>query len=183
MVTLREELRQHQKATDCSDDRMVSILCDFIQKLDDDGTLEAPWYEWLLEFVVDNLELGPGDIPLPDWQNPELFTDEERETMMEVTMEEVTDCKKEIARDMLDNEELVQLILYVDDDIEVTCELLLEIAIGSRTMAELEIARNPNEVNPFNKALDFIKRFKLVESDDVSNRLTELGEEYFNRNR
>lgn len=61
-MTLREELRKHQEATDCSDDRMVEILCGFIEKLDNDGQLEGPWYEWLFEWVADELFQPPGDL-------------------------------------------------------------------------------------------------------------------------
>lgn len=57
--SIRDELREHQLATGCTDDHMVEILCDFIQKLDNDGQLEAPWYAWLFEYVADRLDTGP----------------------------------------------------------------------------------------------------------------------------
>lgn len=62
LKTLRQELREHQEATNCSDDQMVEILCGFIEKLDDDGQLEGPWYEWLFEWVTDHLHRAPGDV-------------------------------------------------------------------------------------------------------------------------
>jgi hypothetical protein len=58
-TTLREELREHQAATGTTDDHMVQMLCDFLEKLDNDGQLEGSWYEGLFEFVVDNLSLPP----------------------------------------------------------------------------------------------------------------------------
>lgn len=58
-INLREELRQHQVATGASDDRMVQVLCDFLQKLDMDEDLGDLWQESLFEFVVDNLDVRP----------------------------------------------------------------------------------------------------------------------------
>jgi hypothetical protein len=50
----RDTLREHQEATDCSDDDMVRILANFIAErcLEDEAT----------DYVVEQLERGPGII-------------------------------------------------------------------------------------------------------------------------
>lgn len=56
--SLRELIRDHQNATDCDDDTMVGILCDFIEWLDDKGG-EFDYPNELQYFVVDKLDCGP----------------------------------------------------------------------------------------------------------------------------
>lgn len=57
---IREELRAHQKATDCSDAELLAILCDYITRLGDDGHI--PHDRHVIDFVQEKLERGPGDI-------------------------------------------------------------------------------------------------------------------------
>lgn len=60
MNSLRELLREHQRATDCSDDRMVGILSDYLERLD--KVCIGCWRQPLLDFIVENLEQGPPGI-------------------------------------------------------------------------------------------------------------------------
>lgn len=54
---LRDLIRDHQEATDCSDDTMVHILCDFLVQLDDAGHLPSDLDP--IDYVVERLERGP----------------------------------------------------------------------------------------------------------------------------
>lgn len=58
---LRRRLREHQEATDCSDDRMVEILCAYIEACDA-GDQPLPHEDHVysvIEFVVEQLEKAP----------------------------------------------------------------------------------------------------------------------------
>lgn len=59
MSELREELREHQNATDSSDDDMVEVLVGFLEYLDNEGEMPSNWVDKLMEFVVDNFDRGP----------------------------------------------------------------------------------------------------------------------------
>lgn len=57
MQTLREALKEHQEATDTDDETMLTIVCEFIESVDDKGFMIEDDLIW---FVVDRLERGPG---------------------------------------------------------------------------------------------------------------------------
>lgn len=56
---LRSQLRDHQEATDCDDNTMVSILCEFIEWADDNPDEAEDLPSQLIDFVFKRLEQGP----------------------------------------------------------------------------------------------------------------------------
>lgn len=180
---IREELRAHQIATDCTDDHMVGILCKFIQKLDDDGQLQAPWEQWLFEFVVDELERGPGDVPVPNWRLP-MFTEEDQERIVTLVMEEIADCSvKDLAHDQLEGEDLIECIGYALPDpyeAEHFAAMLQHLANEEEDYVNGEFLRlHDDDGDDYAGQLDYAKRMGLI--DDGETKLTERGVEFVAR--
>ena len=181
---IREELRAHQVATDCTDDRMVGILCDFIQKLDDDGQLEAPWEQWLFEFVVENLERGPGDIPPhPMPRYDPRFNAQDQQSMFEGALEEGSDLgRKDIAQLVMASWDMVSCIAACTViDGEHSCEPLAEMLQridnkGDEEYITGEFLREHDDGDGYPALLDFAKRMGLI--DEAEENITDLGREY-----
>lgn len=184
MKTIREQLRDHQIATDCTDDRMVGILCDFIQKLDDDGQLEAPWDQWLFEFVVENLEHGPGDIPPSNMPRYDpRFNEQDLQSMWEGALEEGSDLgRKKIAELVMDSWDLVSCIAACTViDGEHSCEPLAKMLQridnkGDEEYITGEFLREHDDGDGYPSLLDFAKRMGLI--DEAEENITDLGREY-----
>ena len=113
---------------------------------------------------------------VPPWRS-DVFTDDEKETMAIIQMEEVQGSAKEYAHEELDKAELIDCIGMVDPDFEETCRILKHIA-GDNTYAEA--CRNHDEDNEFGKVLDFLKRFELITPDegDITQRGTQYLDQY-----
>lgn len=175
---IREQIRDHQTATGCTDDRMVGILCDFIQKLDDDGQLEAPWDQWLFEFVIENLERGPGDVPVPSWRT-DPFTEQDRQVMRETSMAEVSDASmKDLAEQCLDNESLIGCIGYAcRGDPQDLSRMLLNIDMTLEYPVDGEFLRShDDDGEDYAGMLDFAKRMGLIDEEEKT--VTPLGVEF-----
>jgi hypothetical protein len=64
MTSIRQQLRLHQEATNTNDSTMLDLVCLWI----DDCGPDLIETDMLIDFVQDNLERGPGDVPDPAWQ-------------------------------------------------------------------------------------------------------------------
>lgn len=176
--TLREELREHQAATHCSDDHMVGILCDFLEKLDDDADLGCLWHETLFAYVADRLEKLPGEVTVPYWQLP-MFTDEDRELIVERVMDEVGDTSiKDLAHEQLDNEDLIETISYACGDPEEMAQILDSLGTQDDQVSG-EFMRIHDEDGELAIYLDFAKRMGLINEGETE--VTERGEEFRSR--
>ena len=111
------------------------------------------------------------EAPIAAWRT-DVFTDEERSMMVAERMAEIADCIKDYARNELENESLIDLMAYIDPDIEVTVELLQAIRDGHACMADYE----SGEFGHHATSATHMRRFKLV--DEAGEKLTEFGEQY-----
>lgn len=174
MTKLFDTIREHQAATDATDARIIELLCDYIEQLDEDGDLPPDWNDKLMDQVTSELAVFPGDRPTPLWRS-ELFTEEEQNRMVEMMMEEVCDSAKDHAHDMLNGEELIELIGYADNDPEDTCRVLLH--WGNAIELE-ELKANMGAVGvDIEDHVKYALRFALLDERGV----TERGREYMSR--
>lgn len=119
------------------------------------------------ELVEKFSEAVPGE---PPWRS-DLFTDEDRDQIIECVMDEVRDSIKETAFDLCDNLGLVECIGYVDPDQEDTVEILKLLDVHHISGDDLD-SEHPDHIE-LNK---FLKRMKLI--TDSGDELTPLGKEY-----
>lgn len=112
--------------------------------------------------------------------NPDLgfedprFTEADKKQMLDLKEEEVRDCLREVAHDMLMDEELVELIGYCDDDCDQTAKLLVAIHDGDCCIMDFE----SGEHEEHETAAAFMRRMQLV---DEAGEITDLGKEYMGR--
>lgn len=92
--------------------------------------------------------------------------------MIELKSDEIRDCIRDYARQELDGESLMDLMAYIDPDIEVTVQLLQAIRDGHACMDDYE----SGEFGHHATSATHMKRFKLV--DESGDKLTEFGEQY-----
>ncbi len=109
---------------------------------------------------------------------PNLFTEEEQNTMVEMVMDEIRDCVKNLAHEQLENEPLIELLGYVDNDPEVTVGCLKALEQGNASMEDYESGEHPEH----ELAARHMKRFDLVvQAPEECWNLTPLGWEYIER--
>lgn len=146
-----------------------------------DGDYPADGTEELMK--IGNLKLlfaeaVPAEEPTPLWRT-DLFTDADRESLMVLVMEEISDCIKDVAQEQLDNEPLIELVSYLDDDPEVTAECLKAIAEGHADMSDYESGEHAQH----ELAARTIRRFGFAEqAPENCWNVTDLGREYMDRN-
>jgi hypothetical protein len=111
------------------------------------------------------------------WWRTDIFTEEERKTLLLEKSSEIQDCAKNLAEDDLDEifadshpDERCELIMYVDPDTQISCDLLHAIRTSRYDAPETE-----EEEAYYAPCLAFLKRFKLV--DDLTG-ITDLGRFY-----
>lgn len=183
MKTFREQLRDHQLATDCTDDHMVGILCDFIEKMDNEDGPVGDYMNELTNYVVERLERGPMDIPVPNWRLP-MFTEEDQELIVTRVMEEIADCSvKDLAHSQLEGEDLVECIGYALPaayEAEHMASMLQHLANEEDTYVSGEFLReHDDDGDDYAGQLDFAKRMGLINDDETE--LTERGVEFVSR--
>lgn len=174
MTTLRQHLRLHQEATDTSDSTMLDLVCRWIDECGPD-LIET---DTLIDFVQDNLERGPGDVPTPAWYHP-MFTEQDREAIISSMMDELADeSLRDRAHDALRDLPLAEVIGYVfPDDLEALVEMLQRIDNGGdEEYITGEFLRNHNDEDDYDTMLDFCVRMNLLNADEDT--LTDLGREF-----
>lgn len=172
-MTIAETLKLHQEATDTSDKEMLDLVTQFLEE-EFGGPYPTEVLSRLVDFVQENLERAPGDRPTPLWRS-ELFTVDEQNRMVEMMIEEVRDSAKAHAHDMLNGEELIELIGYVDNDPEDTCRVLLHWG-NAVELEELKANMGAAGVD-IEDHVKYALRFALLDERGV----TERGREYMNR--
>lgn len=174
MTTLRDHLRLHQEATDTNDSTMLNLVCQWIDECGPD-LIET---DTLIDFVQENLERGPGDVPVPAWQHP-MFTEQDREAIISSMMDELADeSLKHRAHDALEHMSLAETIGYVfPDDLEALVEMLQRIDNGGdEEYITGEFLRLHNDEDDYDTMLDFCVRMKLL--NEAEDTLTDLGREF-----
>ena len=178
MNAIREMIREHQKATDASDGQMLSILCAYI------GSGLYPNVEALEHFIVDHLELPPGEIPPSDMPRYDpRFNEQDLQSMWEGALEEGSNLgRKEIAELVMDSWDLVSCIAACTViDGEHSCEPLAEMLQridnkGDEEYITGEFLREHDDGDGYPALLDFAKRMGLI--DEAEENITDLGREY-----
>lgn len=180
-MSLYPIILEHAKATDTSPTDMLRILCEYVAKLDDAGHI--PHDEDLIDFVQENLERGPMDIPVPCWQLP-MFTETDRTIILQAVMDEVSDCSiKDLAKDQLDDEDLVSTIAYAIPspfDAEEIARMLAH--IGNTEEAYLSgafLRDHDDDGDDYAGQLDWAKRMGLINEDETD--VTDRGQEFISR--
>lgn len=177
MTNLREQIRLHQEATATSDSTMLRILCDYLTRLDDRG--HVPHDDHVIDFVQENLERGPMDIPIDFWRSA-IFTDEEKNQMVIMMEEEIRDSLKHFAQDTLDGEDEVSIIGYAADDCEALAEMLQRIDNkGDEEYITGEFLREHDDGDGYPAMLDFATRTGLLGEDEET--VTDRGREFISR--
>lgn len=186
VTPLRELLREHQQATDCTDDQMVRILCDYITKMDEEGHI--PHEDYVIDFVQENLERGPMDIPVPYWRLP-MFTPEDQNLIVTRVMEEISDCSmKDLAHNHLEDEDLINCIGYAMPspyEVNIMAELLQHMEHGGCEDPDHQCASgdflraHDDDGDDYAGQLDFAKRMGLINEEETE--LTDRGREFVAR--
>lgn len=175
MTNLREQLRLHQEATATSDSTMLRLVCEWIDSCGPD-LIET---DTLIDFVQENLERGPMDIPIDFWRSA-IFTDEEKNQMVIMMEEEIRDSLKHFAQDTLDGEDEVSIIGYAADDPEALAEMLQRIRNnGDEEHINGEFLRLHDDEDGYPAMLDFATRTGLLGEDEET--VTERGVEFIGR--
>lgn len=186
-MTLNTQVLAHQAATDTPDAVMIRILCDFIEKLDNEGHL--PHEGGLEEYLVERLERLPGDLfdehraVMPRY-DPR-FTEADQQLMFEGALEEGGDLSvKEVAQLVMDTWDLTSCIAACTViDGEHRCEELAQILqrldqpAGEDYVNGEFLRLHDDDGDNYAGLLDFAKRMKLITEDE--NDCTELGKEYY----
>lgn len=117
--------------------------------------------------------------PVNHLDNP-IFTNADRNTIVQVVMEEIQDCVKDLAHQQIADEPLVELIGYACED---SCEMasMLSKFIGTVDVEPVdgEFLRLHDDDDNYAGQLEWAKRMKLLNAceDDV----TDLGREFISR--
>ncbi len=179
-MTLREQLREHQVATDCSDERMLNILCSWIDNCGPD-LIET---NTLMSFVVENLERPPGDMfpdKTPCWQLP-MFTDKDREAMVSTWRDKLLDeDPRDWARAELEGLDLIDTIASIfPDDEEALVDVLRYLDPQQEdSFVSGEFLRENDDDDDYPSLLDFAKRMGLI--DEQETEITDRGREFMER--
>lgn len=177
-MTIRETIKLHQEATATNDSTMLRIILEFLEK-EFGGIYPTGCMDRLVDFVQENLERGPMDIPVDFWRSA-IFTDEEKNGMVIMMEEEIRDSLKHYAQDALDGEDEVSIIGYAADDCEALAEMLQRIANkGDEEYITGEFLREHEEDGEYSKLIDFATRTGLLGEDEET--VTERGTEFIGR--
>lgn len=175
MTSLLDHVRLHQEATDTTDAQMLSILCDFITRMEHKDGSVGNYETEAIEFIQENLTRGPMDIPVPAWQLP-MFTDQDREAIFSSVMDMLSDESiKSRAHDYLDNAPLVEVIGHVlVDDTEELVSMLQ--SIENEDYVNGEFLRAHDEDDEYGSLIDFAVRMDLLTDDEET--VTDLGRQF-----
>lgn len=181
MTSFFPTIQLHQAATDTPDREIIRILCDYITGLEDDGHI--PHDRHVIDFLQESLERGPMDIPIAPWRSP-LFTDKERSSMLELTMEDIRGSLKHYAEGILDDAELVEVIGYACPDTEAYglqefVEMLCHLGSQEPESAYIDgdfLRNHDDDGDDYAGQLDFAKRMGLI--DETETKLTDRGIEF-----
>lgn len=175
MTSLLDHIRLHQQATDATDAQILSLLCDFIRKMDSEDGPVGDYESAVIYFLQDNLARGPGDIPVPAWQLP-MFSDEDREAIVSSMMDELADeSLKDRAHDALEHLSLVETIGYVFPDNTEELVSMLQ-SIEKEDYVNGEFLRTHDEDYEYSALLDFAVRMGLLTKDEET--VTDLGRQF-----
>jgi len=176
MTKLFDTIREHQAATDATDARIIELLCDYIEQLDEDGDLPPDWNDKLMDQVTSELAVFPGDRPSPLWLTDPRFTKEDQDRIIQTVMEEISDAGvKDLAHSQLEQEPLIEVISYADTDAEDTCRVLFN---WNNEVELQELAANMGAAGVnMDDHVDFAMRMGLLDDNGV----TDLGREYMER--
>lgn len=124
----------------------------------------------LIKSLADHCEQGDEpDEPL--WLREDLFTDEERSSMIEQKMDEIRDDIKGVAETLLDLEtDMIDLVAYLGTEIEVVAEYL-----DTAQASPLHLHRFRDGQVEDRALWSYMLRFKLIAEDGT---VTDLGKEY-----
>lgn len=186
MPSMFPTILEHMKATDTLPIDMVRILCEYISAIDA-GDQPGPHMtneDSLIDFVQENLERGPGDVPIPPWRLP-MFTETDRTLILQQVMDEVADSSfKDLAKRQLDeDEDLVSTIGYAVPppfDVEEICRMLSH--IGNTEEAYLcgaFLRDHDDDGDDYAGQLDWAKRMGLINEDETA--VTDRGREFISR--
>lgn len=176
MTKLFDIIREHQAATDATDARIIELLCDYIEQLDEDGDLPPDWNDKLMDQVTSELAVLPGDRSGPLWLTDPRFTKEDQDRIIQTVMEEISDAGvKDLAHSQLEQEPLIEVISYADTDAEDTCRVLFN---WNNEVELQELAANMGAAGVnMDDHVDFAMRMGLLDDNGV----TDLGREYMER--
>lgn len=174
MTDLLTQVLAHQQATDTNDRTMVRLLCEFI------STQSKHEHSSLIDFLQESLERGPMDVPVPAWQLP-LFTDEDRETIVQLVMDEIGDASiKDLAHQHLEDEDLIECIgyAYPFEDPEHLATMLQSIIDEDYVNGEF-LRFHDDDGDNLTGQVEFAKRMGLI--DEAEEAVTERGREFIAR--
>jgi hypothetical protein len=186
-MSLNTQVLAHQAATDTPDSVMIRILCDFIEKLDDEG--HPPAEVSLEDYLVERLERVPGDLfdehrsAMPRY-DPR-FNEQDQQLMFEGALEEGSDLgRKEIAQLVMDSWDLTSCIAACTIiNGEHRCEELAQILqrldqpAGEDYVNGEFLRMHDDDGDDYGLILDFAKRMGLINEEETE--CTELGKEYY----
>lgn len=175
MTSIREQIREHQVATDTSDSTMLDIFCSFFEETFG-GEHPTKTYDLFVDHMVSALEQLPGDISMPIWRSP-LFTDEEQDLMVNEKKDEISDCLKDVAIEQLDREDFLDLMGYVID-IEEMVELLDHIGDQDDQVTGQFLRYHADHIGDL-EVLSQARRFKLINEEETE--ITDLGHQFVER--
>jgi hypothetical protein len=175
-LNLRQELQRHQDASGASTEDLINVLCGFITMLDDRGHI--PHDVAIFDYVVESFEglgMNPRVLPPTPWEDPR-FTAEDKDVIIQMLMEEVGDCIKDIAFEQAEGEPMVELVSYVCDNVDELVDILKKVGeVGG------EFLQVHDDDGEYAEQLNFAVRMKLIiNTDEVY--ITELGKEFIERN-
>lgn len=181
-MTIREQLRLHQEATDCTDSQMLDLVCGFFEQTFG-GDYPTETWDGLIDYVQENLERGPGDVlPRLPRYDPR-FTDADKQLMWLAALDEAADLKvKEIAELVMDSWDMSSCVaactvIAGEHSCEPLAEMLQRIDNkGEEEYITGEFLREHDDGDGYPELLDYAKRMGLINVDETE--LTELGREY-----
>jgi hypothetical protein len=127
------------------------------------------------EWIIGNPELQPvcGEKPTtnPVWRS-EMFTPDEQNSMVILQMEEIRECLKDNAHEMLDELSLPECIVLVMDEgeLNVLTECLVALNHGNVCIEDLE-SEHPEHI----QAVKDMRRFGLIDETLDGNPLTPVA--------
>lgn len=176
-MNTRQVLRGHQLATGASDDRIITLLAQYIEKLDEDGHI--PSDRNLFDFIVEELECPPGFAPEAYWELP-MFSEEDKERIVSSMMDEVADeSTKDRAHERLEQIDLVETIGYAlpgNYDMEFFVEMIQGIDREDYITGEF-LRNHDDDGDDYAGQLEFAKRMGLI--DEAEETVTDRGREFY----
>ncbi len=178
-LSLREELRAHQAATDCSDSKMLDILCGWVQDFTDHDPDER---RYVIDYVVNELQQGPprqgeliADIETIRAYDLPMFTDEDKKTIFTMVEDELSsESIKDRVWDYIETMETLECICYACEDTQAMADMLIH--IDQEPTVTGEFLRLHDDEDNYPTMIDFAVRMGLLNDEETG--VTDLGREF-----